>query len=88
MTTPSRRHGSPFDRGSADAYYGRRPSPHYYTGATYMSDKVTDLTDEEKKEYMRGYCSVDKNDRKDWGHDDDGPSDDGSDDGPDDDGGE
>jgi hypothetical protein len=28
------RHGGPFDRGSADNYYGRPFDPHYWTGGT------------------------------------------------------
>ena len=33
------RHGSAEDRGSADAYYGRQPEPHYYEGATMQLTK-------------------------------------------------
>ena len=29
------RHGGPEDRGSADAYYGRDPQPHYFEGVRY-----------------------------------------------------
>jgi hypothetical protein len=36
----SQRHGGPYDRGSADSYYGRGFDPHYYTGATYSSVRV------------------------------------------------
>lgn len=36
------RHGGPYDRGGADSYYGRRPNPHYYVGATYSSEEVTE----------------------------------------------
>ena len=25
------------ERGSVDAYYGRRPEPHYYVGYAYLS---------------------------------------------------
>jgi hypothetical protein len=28
------RHGGPFDRGSADNYYGRAYDPHYWTNGT------------------------------------------------------
>jgi hypothetical protein len=59
-----RRHGGPYDRGSADAYYHRTPSPHYYVGATYSSEKVTDLTSEEVAAYMAGYDEC--TDRKEW----------------------
>ena len=29
----NRRHGGPYDRGSADSYYRRPPRPHYFVGA-------------------------------------------------------
>lgn len=60
-----RRHGGPYDRGSADAYYWRRVDPHYFVGATYTSERVEDLTQEEVDAYMAGYN--DTHDRKDWG---------------------
>ncbi len=50
-----RRHGGPFDRGSADSYYGRQCIPHYFVGGTYMSDMITDLTDVERQAYIAGY---------------------------------
>ena len=28
-------HGSPFDRGSADSWYGRERKPHFYPNGTY-----------------------------------------------------
>ena len=34
------RHGGPFDRGSADSYYGRPFRPHYFEGATYSTAEV------------------------------------------------
>ena len=53
----NKRHGSPWDRGSADAYYGRHRDPHYYTGGTGMSPIVgkEDMTEQELREYNRGY---------------------------------
>ena len=33
-------HGSPFDRGSADSYYGRPRDPHCYPTGTYKSTRV------------------------------------------------
>tara|TARA_E500000318_G_scaffold11055_2_gene9691 strand:+ start:1983 stop:2225 length:243 start_codon:yes stop_codon:yes gene_type:complete len=61
------RHGSPQDRGSADAYYGRPYDPHYYLGASITSDKVYmhEMTEEEIEAYKYGYENED--DRKDWG---------------------
>ena len=49
------RHGGCFDRGSADSYYGRMIDPHYYKGGTSTSERVTDLTDDERDAYMAGY---------------------------------
>ena len=51
------RHGGPYDRGSADAYYRRPYEPHYYRGATYSSTRVNqvDMTTEELMEYTEGW---------------------------------
>ncbi len=51
------RHGSAYDRGSADAWYGREFDPHYFRGATYQSDRVSlaDMTAEEITAYTVGY---------------------------------
>lgn len=49
------RHGSLYDRGSADSYYGREKDPHWYPHGTYNGEKVTSLTQEEVDEYMEGY---------------------------------
>jgi hypothetical protein len=49
------RHGGCFDRGSADSYYHRGIEPHYYSGDTHQSEKVTALTESEIGEYMAGY---------------------------------
>ena len=64
-----KRHGGPYDRGSADAYYGRSYEPHFFTGDTYNSDKVElkDMTAEEIVAYTAGYNE--ETDRKDWGCD-------------------
>jgi len=61
------RHGSPQDRGSADAYYGRPYDPHYYVGATYNSERVEkdNMTVGEIEAYKYGYDN--EEDRKDWG---------------------
>lgn len=64
----NRGHGSPYDRGSADAYYGRPPRPHKWTDGLGRAE-VTDLTADEVKEYHAGYDQ--EEDRKDWGDDDD-----------------
>jgi len=51
------RHGGPYDRGSADSYYGRPPIPHYYKGDTGMSDliEMKDMSQEEIAAYWAGY---------------------------------
>jgi hypothetical protein len=53
----SERHGGPYDRGSADSYYGRGFNPHYFVGDTYSSPKVEmkDMTPEEIAAYTKGY---------------------------------
>ena len=64
------RHGSCFDRGSADSYYGRPRRPHYYKGATYTSEKVSaeNMTAEEIANYNAGYDWNETNgDKKAWG---------------------
>lgn len=40
MDTRDHRHGGPYDRGSADYYYGRPFNPHYFKGATYASEEI------------------------------------------------
>ena len=64
------RHGGPFDRGSADSYYGRGIDIHYYVGATAQSERIDgkDMTPEQITEYMAGYEYNEKfGDKKDWG---------------------
>ena len=60
------RHGSPQDRGSADAYYGRGYNPHYYVGASMQSERVEkdNMTVGEIEAYKYGYDNED--DRKVW----------------------
>ena len=57
MTNYNKRHGGPYDRGSADSYYRRPRKPHYYTGDTYNSKLVTvdNMTKEEIEAYNKGY---------------------------------
>ncbi len=48
-------HGSLYDRGSADSYYGRAPNPHY-GGVGGESGPRVEVTDHVSvAEYMRGY---------------------------------
>ena len=50
-----RRHGSLYDRGSADSYYGRARDPHY-GGVGGDSGPRVEVSDESSvAEYMAGY---------------------------------
>lgn len=63
------RHGSPYDRGSADYYYWRGYNPHYYEGASYSSKRVSreEMTLDQVREYARGYADAEAfGDRKSW----------------------
>lgn len=57
MSTYDKRHGGPYDRGSADAYYHRAYNPHYYVGDTGNSDLVflENMTADEITAYTKGY---------------------------------
>lgn len=62
------RHGSAYDRGSADAWYGRPFRPHYFVGATYQSEEVI-IRDEFSPEF-EAYCAGYEESpfgQKDWG---------------------
>jgi hypothetical protein len=50
-------HGSPFDRGSADSYYGRAQNPHKYPNGTGNSPRIEQeaMTIQEMREYYKGY---------------------------------
>lgn len=63
------RHGGPFDRGSADSYYGRGFKPHYFVGATYQSEEIIpEPGTVEYDEYSAGYdYNEEMGDKKDWG---------------------
>lgn len=52
------RHGGPYDRGSADRYYGRPFNPHYYTGTNGLSmERVNEsqMTYAELQDYAEGW---------------------------------
>ena len=53
----SQRHGGPFDRGSADSYYGRPSEPHYYVGDTGTSTRIdlVDMSPAEIAAYTAGF---------------------------------
>ena len=60
------RHGGPWDRGSADAYYRRPFQPHYFKGDTYNSERVekNNMSKEEIAAYTDGYG--DQDEIKEW----------------------
>jgi hypothetical protein len=55
-----KRHGGPYDRGAADAWYGRPYNPHYFKGDTYGSEivHIEQMSMAEKLAYHRGYEST------------------------------
>ena len=63
-------HGMPYDRGAADAWYGRAPDPHYYPQGSYQGARVEedDMTDEQRQAYWAGYTihEADPGYRKQW----------------------
>jgi hypothetical protein len=64
----NKRHGGPYDRGSADSYYRRGRNPHYYKGDTARSELVLNLNEQELAEYNLGYDENEaSNNFKDWG---------------------
>ena len=70
-TTYDQRHGSPYDRGAADSYYGRDYWPHYFVGDTHKSRRVDmdQMTALELTAYTAGYRDNEANgDKKDWGY--------------------
>ena len=62
-----KQHGSLFDRGSADSYYGRSRDPHYGGMGGDSGPRVDRLSDEELAEYQAGYTYNELyGDRKDY----------------------
>ena len=63
------RHGSPYDRGSADSYYRRPRQPHYYPNGTYNEPRISskDMTPDEVVAYHAGYDDNEEmGDYKEW----------------------
>jgi hypothetical protein len=63
------RHGGAYDRGSADAYYGRPALPHYFVEGTYTSRRVdvAQMTADEIAAYHAGYADTESEGfRKEW----------------------
>ena len=63
MNIMNHKHGSPEDRGSADAYYHRPWNPHKFADGKQVT--IESLTPQEIVDYTRGYNN--EEDRKDWG---------------------
>jgi hypothetical protein len=62
------RHGSLWDRGSADSYYHRPRGPHWWPEGTGNGEKITDLTPAERAEYDAGYdYNEEYGDKKNYG---------------------
>lgn len=64
------RHGGPYDRGSADSYYGRGFNPHYFEGDTAVTPRVemAQMTADEITAYTAGFNDNEQfGDKKDWG---------------------
>lgn len=60
-------HGSLYDRGSADSYYGRAPDPHYGGVGGDSGMRVKVMYKEAVEEYMAGYRDNEQfGDKKDW----------------------
>jgi hypothetical protein len=62
-------HGSPFDRGSADSYYGRAQVPHWWPEGTGKGVRIAsqDMTLAQMREYYRGYeYNEQHGDKKEW----------------------
>lgn len=63
-------HGSPFDRGSADSYYGRGAKAHWYPEGTGNGEAITEerMSRAEIEAYYAGYDHNERfGDKKDWG---------------------
>ena len=63
------RHGGPYDRGTADSYYGRDYMPHYFVRDTHRSPRIdmAQMTAQEIVAYTAGYTNNEANgDKKEW----------------------
>jgi hypothetical protein len=60
-------HGSFFDRGSADSYYGRPRSPHRGGVGGMSGERIEAVTPEELEAYHAGYDHNEEfGDKKSW----------------------
>jgi len=50
-------HGSPYDRGSADAWYSRQKDPHWYPQGSYKGERIGSerMTPRQLEAYHAGY---------------------------------
>lgn len=63
----AQKHGNPFDRGSADSYYGRNRNPHKGGVGGDSGPRVEDLTADEMEAYHAGYdYNEESGDKKGW----------------------
>ena len=63
----AQKHGNPFDRGSADSYYGRGRRPHKGGVGGNSGPRTEELTDAEFEAYHAGYDYNEQfGDRKDY----------------------
>lgn len=61
-------HGSFFDRGSADSYYGRPRNPHRGGVGGKSGPRIEAVTEAEMNAYDAGYdYNEEYGDKKDWG---------------------
>jgi hypothetical protein len=61
MMTMNKLHGSPYDRGSADAYYRRPINPPYYPSSDVgFSEPMKSMTKDQENEYLKGYWDQQK----------------------------
>jgi hypothetical protein len=67
--TYTAKHGSPFDRGSADSYYGRIRNPHKYPNGTGNAPRIesNEMSLQEIADYGAGYNYNEQfGDKKSW----------------------
>jgi hypothetical protein len=65
--TYEQEHGNPFDRGSADSYYGRSRVPHKGGVGGSSGPRITELTPAEVEAYHAGYdYNEESGDKKNW----------------------
>ena len=62
-----RKHGSLYDRGAADSYYGRPRDPHWYPNGTGNAPRIPAVDEIDIREYNEGYDYNERHgDKKSW----------------------